>query len=299
MPSIQIQEGQLPRKSQMEMDEERNAQASAQGADALKDFFKGISAQQTQKRNLGLAQNVISQQAKAGRSVSTKFGPDGEVDIKQAEVDPLSALLKQKQLQNMDEERLAKRTERTTGALHSAGIDEYQAQKANLRAASGGDKLISVGGAKNAVPDWAVPAAEAVSTNGLGGKLMDLIGVKFPKGSGQERQALAALDNTVMHAKFGSQQTHGEAARFAKQTGRSLGGTAENAEAGYEGLDKLMQGEGRNIMAGVGGPQGQVAKRIKESGGSADFAPPPAAAPKTAAKPAAKAFDPDAYLKGN
>lgn len=173
--------------------------------------------------------------------------------------DPLAKLLGIQRLQEAKDARMDRQVQGISDRMQKSAIPETLSKLDALAGSmkEGDGKLKSVGGLKNLVPDWGAGIAE-------------FLGV-MPKGSSQERQNLAAIENAVGHSQFGSAQTASEVARLRAQLGRNIGSSEEDMRKAIDGLRGTMASQGENVIHGA---NPAAVEKFKQQGGRVDFAAP-------------------------
>lgn len=248
--------------------QEQNA-ISDQGNNATNlEQQKAATAQNTQQANVKQALSLRDQlDAKGpGKSYNVGLTPGGGVDIKEAEKDPLAALLGMQRFKEAQDARMDKNVQGISDRIQKTQIPQMQSNMDALGLQEG-KHLNSVGPVKNYVPDSLV---------GLIGAIPGVGPMAFPPGSVEERQKIAAIRNAAMHAQFGSRQTDAEKAMLADQLGLHGGTQSQDVEKAISRLGDVSALEGQNIMRGAN--PGAV-KEFQNRGGNVDFGRTSAAPP--------------------
>lgn len=193
--------------------------------------------------------------------------------------DPLSDLLKMKQMESLDEERNDRRVERTSQAVDKSGIPQVAPA---LEKAEGSFQGKSVGPWMNALPG---------SVQGVANNIKSRIGEMFNyepwKGAGEEFQDIQTLMNIDTRQFAGAAQTKFEQAKQEVEKGLQAGASPEQVRAGIQKMRAVLNERARNVVAGTSPKalqtyedRGGINLRDLISGKSATAAGAPPSAPK-------------------
>lgn len=262
--------------------------------------LKSLLQQQAQQEAIKQTEEMAKKHPGLGVTVS----PEG------AGLHPVGALLttdlKQEQQTRRETEAMSKRFEKINDFANSL----KQLNDLTNRDGKGGilqnpdAKLVSTGATVSAMPDTAVAMAEKMHA--------------LPKGTSEERKALARVVNEYAFAKSGARTNPALIQREKEAMGWLASGDPNLVAKGVRSLAKNMQQHTKTIKAGyspeaidrftsqAGDPEETFSNVYEEparpvTGGL--FGPRAAKPAPTMAAPVAPqapgTFDPDAYLKGN
>lgn len=195
-------------------------------------------------------ENLKAMHDQYGDNVSVKSGDYG-IGAK----DPLMALLRKQQIDEIQQARENTQVEKLQDDVTKSGAAQalQSLERVNKQIPGilqGKAQFKSVGGAKNLIPNIAVPIAEKFGV--------------LPSGSGNERAALQDMQNTKIYDSSGKQINESEMKRISQSMG--LGGVFDPSatnQATKQIADTVLQ-KNRNITAGY---RPQTVKTFKDRGG--------------------------------
>lgn len=197
-------------------------------------------AQQRQKADLDAARQA--QEIAQAQALRKQYGNDANIGVGGIHIgakDPLSALLRQEQMRNLQDERSRKaiqdiedRATKAGTAQIVPGLQRGEEAIPGLFTSEKNVPLKSVGGIKTLAPDFAVP-------------LLEKAGI-MPKGASKERTALQELKNVKIYDSSGKQINENEMKRIETAMGlKGIFGAEEIIPAlrqmGYTTLEKQKQ----------------------------------------------------------